>query len=305
MKKPFHASDRGENTQLKLASKKQKNNKVVPYLLLIPTMLLLAAFTYYPFGKAIYLSFFITDKLGNPGQFVGLENFQRVFESDLFRNSLRVTIRYATLIGVGTFTLAMVLAYLCVEKTRKGKIYQTMFSLPMALASTSIALIADYIFGKFGLLNGVLGTSNAWISDPKFTLVTLVIIVVWANCGSSFIYLLVGFRNVPDDLLESANLDGASGLTKFFKIYLPIASPQVFFVIFLNILGAFKSFAVIKILVGNTNNNLDVLIYEVYKQAFIRGRFETACVYALVLCLLIFVVSRIQFILEKRLVFYQ
>ena len=285
--------------------KKKKGAGPLPFLLLVPTFVLLAVFTFYPFLKAIYLTFFVTDKVGNPGTFVGLDNYKRILASEAFRNSLLVTFKYAGLIAVGTFTLAMVLAYLCVEKSRRGKIYQTMFSLPIALATAPVAAIFEYIFGRYGMINGILGTQNAWITDARFALGTMVLIVMWANCGSSFIYLLVGFRNVPDELIECANLDGAGPLTKFFKIYIPIASPQIFFVVFLNILTSFKSFAMIKILLGNTNSALDVLIFQVYKQAFIRGRFETACVYAAVLCLIIFLTTRIQMMVEKRVVNYQ
>ena len=130
-------------------------------------------------------------------------------------------------------------------------------------------------------------------------------IIAGCNCGTSFIYLLVGFRNVPDDLIESANLDGASAWTKFFKIYLPIASPQVFYVVFLNILTAFKSFTMIKVLFGTDENGLRVLSGTIYQKAILELRFETACVYSLILCVLIFLVTRVQFILEKKVVHYQ
>lgn len=287
----------------KLENNGKKN--MLPYILMIPATVMLVLFTFYPFLRSIYLSFYVTDPLGNPGRFVGLANFQRVFSSNEFKNSLIVTFKYGIMIGVGTFTLAMALAYLCVHQISGSKLYTTMFSLPMALASAPIAAIALYIFGRYGLLNNILGTAKTWITDENTALITMVIIVIWANCGSSFIYLLVGLRNVPEELIECADLDGASRTTKFFKIYVPIASPQIFFVVFINIVGAFKSFAMIKILLGNTNSNMNVLILQVYKYAFLRGRFETGCVYAIVLCLAIFLATRLQFILEKKVVFYK
>lgn len=290
---------------LKKKSKLMQSNGKMALLLLLPAFILFGMFTFYPFLKAIYLSFFVTDKLGNPGAFVGLANIKSVLTSGDFKNSLTVTLRYASVIGVGTFFVAMFLAYLSVNKYRGTKIYTTMFSLPMSLASAPIAAITLYIFGKYGMLNDILGTSNAWISDKATTFLVISIVVIWANSGMSFIYLLVGFRNVPEDLLESADLDGANAWVKFWNVYVPIASPQIFFVVFLNIISAFKSFAVIKILIGDTNKNLDVLVFQVYKQAFIRGRFETACIYAIALCVLIFLVTRIQLILEKKLVVYQ
>jgi len=290
-------------TRGKLGYKKKKS--ALPYILMVPATILLVLFTFYPFLRSIYLSFFITDPLGNPGRFVGLANYVRVFSTNEFMNSIIVTLQYGALIGVGTFMLAMVLAYICVHQKPGSKIYTTMFSIPMALASAPIAAMGLYIFSRYGLINSIFGITNSWITDDNTALITMVLIVIWANCGSSFIYLLVGLRNVPEELIECADLDGASKLTKFVKIYLPIASPQIFFVVFINIVGAFKSFAMIKILLGNANSSMNVLIFQVYKYAFLRGRFETGCVYAVVLCIAIFLATRLQFIFEKKVVFYK
>lgn len=283
---------------------KRKKFNALPYLLLIPTMLFLIAFTFYPFINCIRLTFYSTDSIGRPGAFIGFRIWKKVLTSDEFKNSLKNTFRYAGSIGIGTFSLAMLMAFLCTKSVGGSKIYQTMFALPMALATAPIAAIATYIFSKYGIFNAIVGSDTVWLSG-KTLFPVVVCIVIWANSGSSFIYLLVGFRNVPEELLECAELDGANPFTKFFRIYLPIASPQIFFVIFLNILSAFKSFAMIKILIGVGDSDLAVLILKLYSYAFVRERYETGCVYALVLSLVIFLVSRIQFIFEKKAVFYQ
>lgn len=276
-----------------------------PYLFLLPVLISLAIFTFYPFFRSIYLTFFITDKLGNAAKFVGFSNYKRIFQSGALTESLIDTVKYASVICIGSFALALVLAYLCVDKMKGSRGYQTMFSMPLAIATAPVAIVGTYIFGRYGLLNGLLGTSINWLYSDSTKFVCMVILVCWCNCGASFIYLLVGFRNVPDELVDSANLDGAGALTKFFKLYLPIASPQVFYVVFLNILTSFKSFTMIKILVGTNESGLRVLNSQIYQQAFVNNRFETACIYSLVLCLLIFLVTRVQFILEEKVVHYQ
>ena len=126
------------------------------------------------------------------------------------------------------------------------------------------------------------------------------------HIGSSFIFLLVGFRNVPEELLESSILDGANAWQRVRHVLVPVASPQIFFVLFLNINSSFKSFAQIKLLTsGGPVNSTMTLIYSIYKNAMINGRFETACIQAIFLFLLIFGITRIQFILEKKVVHYQ
>lgn len=284
---------------------KRKRSPIMPYLFLVPVLGFLTLFTFYPFLRSIYLTFFLTDKLGDTAAFVGFDNYLRVFKNGKLLESAVDTLRYAGLIGVGTFCLALLLAYLCVDKVRGSRVYQTMFSMPLAIATAPIAAVGSYIFGKYGMLNGLFGTDINWLGNDDTKLWCLVLLVCWCNCGSSFIYLLVGFRNVPDDLIDCANLDGANSFVKFFKIYLPIASPQVFYVVFLNILTAFKSFTMIKMLFGTNETGLKVLNSQIYQYGIVQSRFETACIYSLALLLLIFIVTRIQFILEKRMVHYQ
>ena len=282
----------------------KKIHTVTALFFLLPTAVFLGLFVFYPFFRSIYLSFFLTDKLGTPAKFMGFKNYVRVWPK--LWVSIQDTLKYALALSAVTFILSMVLAYLCVDRKKGSRGYQTMFSLPLAIATAPMAAIGTYIFGKYGLLNGVLGTSINWLGDPNYKFICLILLVAWCNCGPSFIYLLVGFRNVSEELIECAELDGAGSLRKLFSIYIPIASPQIFYVVFLNILTAFKSFTMIKMLFSENNDKgLRVLNWMVYRTAFKENRFESACIYALALCALIFLVTRIQMFLEKRLVHYQ
>lgn len=201
--------------------------------------------------------------------------------------------------------LALILSFLCAKGGKGSSVYQPMYALPIAISSVPISIIADYVFSRYGLLNSVLGTEKIWMQGmTRFAIIVLV--VCWTHVGSSFLYLLVGFRNVPTDLVESAELDGAGGVTKFFKIYLPMASPQIFYVVFLNILNAFKSFTMIKLLAGTNAVYLKTFSARIYYYGFSGvSRFEMACVYSILLCVVIFLVTRIQFAVEDKVVFYQ
>ena len=120
---------------------KKQRQPILPYLFLIPVILFLSLFTFYPFLRSIYLTFFVTDKLGNTAAFVGLANYQRVLKNGKLVESILDTLRYASLIGVGTFSLAMVLAYMCVDKVPGSRIYQTMFSMPLAITGAIFGLL--------------------------------------------------------------------------------------------------------------------------------------------------------------------
>ena len=274
--------------------------------MLLPTIIVLILFTFYPFIKSIYLSFFVTNNIGVPGAFVGFKNFVRVFKSKDFIQSLEATMKYAALVGIGTFLMAMFLSLISIRAGKGSKVYQTMYAIPMAIASVPIAALATYILSNYGILNHVLGTKIEFLSRKETALISVACVQIWSNIGASYIFLLVGFRNVAADLVEAATLDGASFLQRILYVYIPMASPQIFFVIFLNIISSFKGFAIIKLLTQKgPANSTNILVYAVYSNAFLRGRFETACVYSLVLCVIIFIFTRIQQFCEKRLVHYQ
>lgn len=183
-----------------------------------------------------------------------------------------------------------------------------LFALPMAIASSPAAAIFLFIYRqKNGLLNELLGGAEiGWTTQMPYALWAVCAMTIWMHVGVSFIFLLVGFRNVSEEVLESARLDGAGSLQRVRYILLPMSSSQLFFVLFLNISGSFRCFAQIKLLTnGGAANGTKNLIYYIYENAIINGRFETACVQALFLFLLILILTGVQFALEKKTVFYQ
>lgn len=284
-----------------------KRIKPLPYLLVLPALALFLLFTYYPFIKSIFLSLTVTNKSGEPTAFVGLANWKRVLGKDSFWEVVWITLKMAALNLVFTFSIACIFALMATNKVKFSKFYQTMYALPMAIASSPAAAIFLFIYRqKNGLLNNILGTSIGWVREMPYATWAVVIMTVWMHIGVSFIFLLVGFRNVPEHLLESAYLDGAGPFRRIINIIIPISSPQIFFVLFLNISSSFKSFAQIKLLTqGGPANQTKTLIYYIYENAIINGRFETACVQALFLFGMIFLFTRIQFMLEKKVVHYQ
>ena len=286
---------------------KKKRISILPYILILPAMALFMIFNFYPFLKAILLSFSRTNKQGEVTQWVGLANWVRVLTKDSFWDVIWITLKMAGINLVFTFAIALIFALLATKKVRFSKWYQTMYALPMAIASSPAAAIFLFIFRqKNGLLNNLLGTSISWTTKLPYAFWAVCSMTIWMHVGISFIFLLVGFRNVPEEVLESAWLDGAGPLARIRHILIPMASPQLFFVLFLNISSSFRSFAQIRLLTGGgPANGTKNLIYYIYENAMINGRFETVCVQAVVLFILIFSITQIQFALEKRMVHYQ
>jgi sn-glycerol 3-phosphate transport system permease protein len=283
-----------------------KRVNFTPYILILPSMVLFSLFTFYPFIKTIVLSFALTDKSGQFAKWVGFAIWERVLTNAAFYNIVMTTLKFAGLVGFFTFFIALIFALICNNKLKGGKYYELLYAIPMAIASAPAAAIWLFLYKKQnGILNYILGTDLAWVQDVQIALISISIMTVWLGVSASFLFLLVGFRNVPEEYLESAKIDGAGMFRRIFFIILPVASPQIFFVVFLNIVHSFKSFAEIRLLTGGgPANSTTTIIYSVYQNAILYGRFETACVQALVLFLIIFAVTRIQFMLENRVVHY-
>ena len=280
--------------------------EITPYLLILPVMALFTAFTFWPFMKTVLLSFAYTNKKGAFSSWAGFENYIRVFTNARFGKVMGNTFRFALMVGLGTLITSGFLALISAGKEKGSRIYEVLFAIPMAVASVPASIIFEFIMRREnGILNGLLHTDIAWLQDSRYAMVAVAIVTVWLHIGSSYIYLLVGFRNVPQELIECATLDGAGPVRKAFKLFIPLASPQIFFVVFLNINMSFKVFGQIKLLTGGgPNYATQTIVYEMYQNAMLNQRFETACVDALILFVILFVANRLQNALENKVVFY-
>ena len=289
-----------------LSGKGASRFRLLPYLLLLPSLIVLCMFVFYPFVRNIVLSLTMTDVAGNVVKFVGLKNYERLFSSQTFLNSLTVSFRFALMVGIPTFVLGFILALAATEQKRGSRIYETMYTMPLVIAAAPASVIWYMIYSPSGgLLNYLAGASMNWLSSPQLAIWCVAAVTVWANLGLNVIFLLTGFRNVPVELLESAKIDGGGYCTRIRKIVIPLASPQIFFVVFYNIITSFQTFAQVRLLTdGGPYYTTNVLIFQIYKEAFYNSRFYTACAMSVILFLIIFVITRVQFIFERKGVHY-
>ncbi len=303
------------STKIKLVEKEQVNkkkkvkliNKIEPFLYLTPAFAVFMVFVFYPFVKTIILSLSQTNLRGEIKSFVGLDNFIELFQTPEFYKALIVTFKFVLLVAAPSVIIGFILALLANNKLKGNRVYELIFSLPMAIASAPAAAIWTMIFHPTnGVLNFVLGQEIGWLTDSRYALVSVAVVTVWLNLGLNFIFLTTGLRNIPTELLESSAIDGANFLHKLKNIIIPMVSPQMFLVIFMNLINAFQAFGQIKLLTqGGPGDSTNVLVYSIYREAFFNGRFETACTQALVLFVIMMVVTLLQFKFEKKGVHYQ
>ena len=283
--------------------------KFLPYILLIPAFFGIVLINFYPFIKTIISSFSFTNEYGDWIKWAGTYFWKFMFttEDGIFWKMLANTMVFALLNFVITLVLGMILALLCVEAGRFKKVYQMIFALPIAVSSVAASVMWKFIFqGDGGLLNTLTGIDINWLYDTRTAMIMLSVVTSWTHVGSTFLLLLAGFRGVSKDLVEAAIVDGANGIQRAIKIMIPMASPQIFYVVFTNILSAIKAFAQIKLLTnGGPADSTRTIMYEIYRSGSMLGQYEYACCASIVLFLVIFFVTRIQFAVEDKLVHYK
>jgi len=204
-----------------------------------------------------------------------------------------------------------VLAALTHTRLRGMRIFQFVFALPMVLSVGSSAVIWKFLFhptlGMLNYLLSLVGISPIpWLTSPDWALLSISLMTVWMNLGFNYVVLSSGLQGIPDEMYESAKMDGAGPLITFWRISMPLLSPTIFFVTVVSMISAFQSFAQINILTrGGPMNSTNVFVYSIYQEAFVNFRFGTGSAQAIVLFAVILVLTLIQFKWVERKVHYQ
>lgn len=282
---------------------------IEPWLFMLPALLVFAVFLFYPLFKTIYLSLFLTNNVGQAKVYYGFKNYLDILTgrySASFWNSMWVTLRFVGFVAFGSLLLGLITSLLTTKKFPGRALASAIYAMPIAIASAAAAMSFKMIFHpSIGLVNRVLGTTVNWLNDPNWAFPIICIISIWLASGINFIFISAGLRNIPDELYESAAIDGAGYWKQQRHITLPSLSPTLFFQIIINVIGAFQSFTQVRLLtMGGPNETTNVIVYSIYLDAFRNFRFGSAAARSIVLFVIIMVVTLIQFRAERK-VHYQ
>jgi ABC-type sugar transport system permease subunit len=286
-------------------------NGRIALLYLLPSIILFSVFVFYPMFRTIYLSFFLTDQNGNPAIWVGFENYTYLMESTAFINSMKATglfVLYTVPIGI---LLALFFALLANEKLKGIGFFRTIYASTMGISVAAASVIWLFMFNpSMGMFNRILSLLNLpqiqWLLDPQWALLSVSISTIWMNIGFSFLILLGGLQNIDEHLYESSRIDGAGYFYRLRRITLPMLSPTLFFIITISLINAFQSFGQIDILTkGGPSASTNLIVYSIYREAFVNYQFGTASAQAVVLFIIILIVTILQFKLAERRVHYQ
>lgn len=285
----------------KSASRKLKRkNTLIAWSFIAPNFIGFLIFTLVPVVCSLILAFMKWDSFSTP-EFVGLQNFTRMLSDDTFWISLKNTFLYT--IGVVPLTLvcSLGLAILLNQKIKGVKFFRTAFFFPYVTSLVAIAVVWSMLFHPtMGPINQflrvVIENPPGWLSSSDWALTAIIIVSVWRGMGYYMILYLAGLQGISKELYEAAAMDGANKWKQFIHITVPALRPTTFFVTIMLVINCFKIFDLVQVMTdGGPGRATNVLVYQVYSEAFVKFNFGYASAIAMVLFVIVLVITVIQF----------
>ena len=245
-------------------------------------------------------------KLGGDYRFIGLQNYIRMFTSDVdLFNSMWVTIKYIVMVVPAKLIFALAVAMILSMKLKGIRLFRTMYYLPSILGgSVAISALWRVMFMKTGIVNNLLGTNINWLGDPKYALFTIGLIDVW-QFGSSMVLFFAALKQVPRDLYEAAQIDGAGRIRSFFKITLPMISPVILFNTIMQIINALQNYTSAYVVTGGGPlKSTNIMAWKIYQDAFVKSDLGYASAESWLLFVFLLCLSGLIFWSSKYWVFY-
>ncbi len=300
------ASTRGASA---VGARRGRRESFIAWLFLLPSLIGLGTFVFYPLVRSVYLSVHGNDIFGGAGAYVGARNYVQMLASPDFRQVLLNTLLFTLLTVVPGVLGALAVVLLLETRVRATRVFRTAFAIPLAFSAASASVVFAVIYNPaIGVANGVLGQLGidriGWLTDPSIALLSVSITTVWMQFGFGVLVLAAGVGGISPEIFEAARLDGAGSWRLARSITVPLLGPQLFFLVVVSTIHALQSFGQIHILTrGGPDGATTTLVYSIYEQAFAFGssNFGLASAQALVLLVIVMACTAVQFgVLERK-----
>jgi len=311
-----------------------KNREWSGYLFILPALLIIAVFRFYPILQAIRMSFFDWG-LAGPLKFIGFKNFTRLFIDPKFYQSLSNTFWYVLFVVPLTIFLSIFFANLLNQKIKGRGFYRTIYYLPVVTSIVAVSVVWKWIFnpdrGLFNALFNFIGIEGIkWLNDarglfeiifggigvhlsgffagPSIALCSLSIMAVWHNLGYCIIIVLAGLQNIPRQYYEAAKIDGASSWNVFRHITIPVLSPTIFYLLVTQTIIAFNTFTPVYVMTqppGGPLGTTSLMVFYLYEHSFKLWNLGYANAIAFVIFIMIFILTQVQKRFIEERVYYE
>lgn len=281
--------------------------QVKPYLFLLPILLFAVLFSYQPALRSILHSVTVVNGRGEVTGWAGAQNFAYLFGNRTFRAALPNTLWLTAAFVVCNLLLALGLALLANKKRRLSPLYETAFTLPMAVSMPAMCMVFKVLLNPtVGYLNRLLGVNWGWFEDREMAMWGILLICIWMGVSFDFLLFLSALRAVPAETLEAAKMDGASATQRFFAVVLPRLSPTILYVVCTNIVLAMMTSGPVLILTeGGPARSTTTLIQMMYTAGYASSNYSVAACISVIAFTLTFGLTLAAFLLERKAVSYE
>jgi sn-glycerol 3-phosphate transport system permease protein len=279
----------------------------LPWVLIAPQMAVVLVFFFWPAAQALYQSVRMEDAFGTSTRFVGLENFERLWNDPSYVDSFRITAVFSVLVAVCGLSISLLLATMADRVVRGAAAYKTLLIWPYAVAPAVAGVLWLFMFApSVGIVSYALGYAGLeWnhLLDGDHAMALIVMAAVWKQISYNFLFFLAGLQSIPKSLIEAAAIDGASPWRRFWTIVFPLLSPTTFFLLVINIVYAFfDTFAIVDAATqGGPGKDTSILVYRVYYDGFKALDLGGSAAQSVVLMTIVIILTVAQFhYVEKK-----
>ncbi|WP_461004635.1 carbohydrate ABC transporter permease [Trueperella pyogenes] len=278
-------------------SARKRKEIATAYTMLIPSLIGVGFFLMVPIALVIAISFVNWNLISAP-TFVGLDNYEAMFISPGFWNSVKVTIIFSLIAIPAAIMIGLLIAVGLNRKLPGSGILQILYVIPWVAAPLSLGIVWSWLLAPSGLINELLGTRVSWLASESTALPVVAFVYVWQNVGYISLFFLAALQSIPRDIYEAASLDGAGPVRTLWSITLPLVRPTTFFVTVTSFIASFQIFDLVYGLTdgnpGYPGGTTDVIAARIYTAAFASPRIGEAAAMAVFLMVLIVAVTVIQ-----------
>ena len=283
------------------------HSKAVPYLFLLPAVLLLLIFNLWPtvatLNQSLHAQSFISNKL----IFVGLENFERILSDSVFWKSVQVTLIFSILVNPIQIVLALLLALLANQRVRGIALFRSIYLLPVAVSINVTTVVWGLMLDSdSGLINGILATMSLpkqpFLTAPSHALWSIILLATWKGVPLWALFFLAGLQGIPESVIEAAKIDGANRRQIFRQITLPLLRGVLLFVLVADTVANFLLIApVYSLTQGGPQLSTNLIMFETYRRGFVYNDLSTSAAMLWVMLIFVLLVVLFQaFVLRRR-----